>query len=210
MNTETPKGYISTGLAITLVLVALVVGAGIGYVLKASSPTKITADRMPRETPLEVAGNSLHVCTPFSQMGGTNGQYSAATDSTTTAYIAHNDGTSRTQIDLGSQSWARIQINLLGNDVSAIDLTAGRAAVGQIPITVASHINTASSSGGQAIHSVCDSQRPNCAVLGDIVFLNAANTEIHREACQTSPNDGKCLLYLGSLQTHPVFDCRNQ
>ena len=91
-----------------------------------------------------------------------------------------------------------------------MDLTAGPPSGGQIPITVVAHINTSTSSGGQAIHSVCDPQRPNCAVLGDIVFLDSAGSEIHREACQTSPNDGKCLLYLGSLQSHPVFDCRNQ
>ena len=114
MSVDAPKGFISTGLTITFVLAALVIGAGIGYLLRGSIGTVITADRMPRETPLEVAGNSLHVCTPFSQMNGANGQYSASTDSTTTAYIAHNDGTSRTQIALGDKSWAKIQIDLLG------------------------------------------------------------------------------------------------
>ena len=78
------------------------------------------------DSPLEVAGNSAHVCTPFSKPTASGSNWVAMVDSTSLAYFTKGDGTGNMQIPL-TGSWSQIQFNALGADKSLLTLTAGGA-----------------------------------------------------------------------------------
>ena len=194
-------------------IVGVLAGAAIASLIAVSisrRPVNLGDDRLPHDSPIEVAGNSAHVCTPFSNPTPSGSSWIAPVDTTSTAYFTRGDVTGFAPIPLRT-SWKQINFTTFGTDVNLITLVAGQPdGSGSIPVTVTSQVPMNPAASGHAVNAVCPAGQPGCDHLGDVVFLDAQQTEITRVPCETNKGDGKCLISLGTSQTHPAFQCKNQ
>ena len=213
MSTDTPSGYFSKKtvaigamVGVLLILALIVIFKNVLIALAVTNQP-----RMPKDSPIEVAGNSAHICTPYLPTTST-----PVIANTTDAYLANPDGSSRQVIAL-TRPWKTIRINNLTDDLSAIDIAAADLGPQGIPLTITSHFPTQPSSDGHSNHSVCPGPTSECVQLGDITFNDARGKAITMIPCMGSPSPGappvggKCLLMLGPLQAVSVaYGCMNQ
>lgn len=211
MSNDIPEGYVSKQTVAIVSLVVAAVAVAVTLIVRLLlSPSIANPPHMPKDSPIEVAGNSAHVCTPSLPTSAT-----PTIPNNTEAYLAAPDGSNRQGIAI-TRPWKSIRINYLGNDQSAIDVVAGVAGDQGIPIVITPHFQTKTSSDGSSYHSVCQGGGSECVQLGDIIFNDARGNMITTVACENTPpggstNPGKCLLFLGPLKdVSTAYSCINQ
>ena len=156
---------------------------------------------MPRETPLEVAGNSVHICSPKADMlpNGSN-TYQATIENKPENFklvtITKPDGTDAQATTL-ARPWT--MINLVSSkgtaEIKVVDANKN-------PVKIDVHVNYkhVPSKNKKALHSSVD------LLLSDIVFSDGSGT-IDTLKCRTAVGNGKCVVFLGTITGSDPPDC---
>ena len=208
MRTAHPKSNSAkarTGRALVTMLAYAITGC------QSTSPPK-QGRLMPRETPLEVAGNSVHICSP-------KGGFDQNPDGTFHATIPNRpenfkqvtitkpdgtnpDGPTHNGTTL-PRPWTRID---LYSHTGLDTITVVQPVTDPVSINITLTNEYDHSKDKRALHSRLHFLPWHDPKLDRIVFKDSAGT-IDTKLCQTAEGSGKCVIFLGTITGADPPDC---